>query len=159
MTVKYRNKFVYSTFLCSIQEPHWGCDTTLVCFQHSPSFSSSISATSTKPRHPQVIVLSSLHFSNSLFQTPPHLTQKAGMGGIINTNLWNSLWRREGSIWVWIWLILDTLWECYHHKAKTIYLICLIGLDGSHKTHKCKRTQRAEYNKFPGDQIQTGSNI
>ncbi len=67
------------------------------------------------------------------FVCPP--PKKAEMGGIIDTNLWNSLWRREASIWVWIWLILDTLRECYHHKAKAIYLI-----DSSVNTHTHIRT-------------------
>ena len=70
---------------------------------------------------PPVIALSSLHFFYSLFSLLP--LSKAGEAGIINTNLWNGLWRWEASIWVWMWLILDTLRECYHHKAKAIYLI------------------------------------
>ena len=102
---------------------------------------------------PPVIALSSLHFFYSLFSLLP--LSKAGEAGIINTNLWNGLWRWEASIWVWMWLILDTLRECYHHKAKAIYLIDPLRKHTHTHTHTLARwIQRAEYTKIPGDRIQ-----
>lgn len=104
---------------------------------------SSITAQPTKAL-PPVIALSSLHFSSSLFRLAP---RKAGMSGIINTNLWNSLWRWEASIW--IWLILDTLREYYHHKPKAI---CLIDISVNIHTHISRI--KGQNTQIPEDWIQ-----